>query len=378
MKKGVLLLTSLLLLAGCALPMPLKIASWALDGISYLATEKSIAENGLSIIAKKDCSLMRPLKGEQVCIGNGYDIAQVLKNAVQSAGVNDQEVQTAALAEFKTAAGPSPERLSLKKLSYDASEFSDAWRFMRQRDAHAKQAEQAKQTKPAEPEHLAARKAPSRTRMKAVKAAAVDATDATGAPAAGYDADENTEAWAFIQARNGSLAAAPQAGSGEETQQAQQAEEGGLGAPFGASAPEVSETADIMDTAEPAPIPTAPIAEVAEVAEAPLTGPDAQPSAGLYYVIGSLTRLIDLDRLTQRRKDLESLVVVTRMRDRPLYREVVGPFKRNEKQAIRRMIEKAGVAKAWLTFIDPHSWTLASPAEISALTLVGAQTASLR
>lgn len=328
MKKGVLLLTSLFLLAGCALPLPLKVASWALDGISYLATNKSVAENGLSIIAQKDCSLMRPLKGGPVCIGNNYDIAQVLRNAVAPATVNDQGVQAQAQAqaEFETAAGPPP-----KRLSYDPSEFTDAWRFMRQRDA---QAEQTKQAKQARLEHPAAtRKVSPRARMKAVKAATIQPITADDGGAPGYDAGEDTEAWAFIQARN----ALP-----------------------------TPETA--VATAKPVTVPMAKATE---------TGPDTQPSAGLYYVIGSLTRLTDLDRLTKRRADLKSLVVVARVQDRPLYREVVGPFKRSEKQAIRRMIEKAGVAKAWLTFIDPRRWTLAGPAEISALTLEGAQTASL-
>ncbi|HEC90488.1 MAG TPA: hypothetical protein ENI55_02355 [Alphaproteobacteria bacterium] len=333
MKKGLIVLTSLFLLAGCALPLPLKVASWALDGVSYLATQKSIAENGLSIIAKKDCSLMRPLKGQPICVGNNYDIAQVLKNTVASVSASDQDVQVQALAEFETAAGPAPD-----KLSYDASEFSDAWRFMRQQTGQAEQMA---------PKHIVEAVTPPVTAV-----GAIDTTGFSGPP--GYDAGENTEAWAFIQARNGGLATGPQVAPPEETQQAEEGS-GDVSPP---------------DTAEPMPaIP---------VAQAPGIGPDAQPSAGLYYVIGSLTRLINLDRLAQRQTDLESLVVVARVRDRPIYREVVGPFKRSEKQAIRRIIEKAGVTKAWLTFIDPHRWTLASPAEISAMPRVGAQTASLR
>jgi hypothetical protein len=368
MKKGVLLLTSLFFLAGCALPLPLKVASWALDGISYLATDKSVAENGLSIIAKKDCSLMRPLKGQPVCIGNGYDIAQVLRNAVASASVTDKGVQAQAMAEFETAAGPPPKKLSPASLSYDPSEFTDAWRFMRQRDAQAAQAAQVAQAARTKPER-AARKVSSRARVKSAKAAtrptaATDATDTTdttdtiGAPA-GYDAGEDTAAWAFIQARNGRLVAKPQVGPPEETQQA---EDGGGGA---SSPPKTSEA----DTVE-----SMATMHMARATESKL---DIRPGAGLYYVIGSLTKLINLDRLAQRQVDLKSLVVVAQVRDRPFYREVVGPFKRSEKQTIRRMIETAGVTKAWLTFIDPHRWTLASPAEISVLTLGGAQTASL-
>ena len=342
MKKGLLLLTSLLFLAGCALPLPLKVASWALDGISYLATNKSIAENGLSIIAGKDCSLMRPLKGQPVCIGNNYDIAKVLKNAVAPVAVNDRDVQSLAMAEFEVAAGPAPDKLSSDKLSYDASEFSDAWRFIRQ---------QAGREERAEPKHIA--KTLSRAPIKVVKAV-TSPTLATGPP--GYDAGESTGAWAFIVARNdASDDTVSGAMAGAEPQAEPQAEP--------------PEKAQRQAQSIPAPTP---------MPRASATGPDIRPSAGLYYVIGSLTRLADVARLSRRRIDLESRVVVAQLRDRPIYREVVGPFKRSEKQAVRRMIEKSGVTKAWLTFIDPRLWTLADPAEISTLIQVGAQTASLR
>ena len=41
------------------MPLPFQIASWALDGISYIATEKSVTDHGISIIAQKDCALLR-------------------------------------------------------------------------------------------------------------------------------------------------------------------------------------------------------------------------------------------------------------------------------------------------------------------------------
>ena len=56
-----------LFLAACAAPLPVKIASWAIDGLSYLSTGKSIADHGISAIARKDCALWRTVKGEQVC-----------------------------------------------------------------------------------------------------------------------------------------------------------------------------------------------------------------------------------------------------------------------------------------------------------------------
>jgi hypothetical protein len=58
------------LLSGCAMPLPYQIASWALDGISYVATEKSVTDHGISIVARKDCALLRVVQGNEICSAN--------------------------------------------------------------------------------------------------------------------------------------------------------------------------------------------------------------------------------------------------------------------------------------------------------------------
>ena len=67
MKRTVLLLPALLLLQACALPVPLQIAAWIADGVSFFTTEKSISDHGLSAVTEKDCAMWRGLKGEDVC-----------------------------------------------------------------------------------------------------------------------------------------------------------------------------------------------------------------------------------------------------------------------------------------------------------------------
>lgn len=56
-----------LVLGGCALPLPIQIASWAIDGISYVATQKSITDHGLSIVADRDCAMHRVLTDGDIC-----------------------------------------------------------------------------------------------------------------------------------------------------------------------------------------------------------------------------------------------------------------------------------------------------------------------
>ena len=67
-KRLATLVMGLFLLSGCALPPALQVASWAIDGISYLATQKSATDHGLSVLAQKDCSVLRMLSDpKEVC-----------------------------------------------------------------------------------------------------------------------------------------------------------------------------------------------------------------------------------------------------------------------------------------------------------------------
>lgn len=103
--KIVSVIAGAVFLSGCALPVHYQIASWALDGISYVATEKSLTDHGISMVTKKDCALWRGLKGEEVC--SEYDDAGTVAIAAaepDQAPLTDQE-DVAALANFETAAG---------------------------------------------------------------------------------------------------------------------------------------------------------------------------------------------------------------------------------------------------------------------------------
>ena len=105
-------------LSGCAVPLPVRVASWAIDGISYLTTQKSIIEHGISFVAKKDCSILRGVTENQFCVdGAPSDTAVALAEDRGDAAIGtpgDVEVAATALAdgeildEFETAAGPAP------------------------------------------------------------------------------------------------------------------------------------------------------------------------------------------------------------------------------------------------------------------------------
>ncbi len=68
-----------LLVGACVLPLPLQVASMVLDGVSYLATQKSLSDHGLSAISGKDCALLRTLTLDPICRErtSGTDVAFV-------------------------------------------------------------------------------------------------------------------------------------------------------------------------------------------------------------------------------------------------------------------------------------------------------------
>jgi len=108
-RRGAPLVLISVLLGACSIPVPLKFASWALDGIAYLTTEKSVTDHGISLVARKDCALWRGVKGEQICRSDdGTAIAAAEGQAVGNAegGYSSDAWTLVALAPAAGPAGP--------------------------------------------------------------------------------------------------------------------------------------------------------------------------------------------------------------------------------------------------------------------------------
>ncbi len=89
-----------LLLAGCALPLPLQLASWAISGISYVKTGKSISDHVISAVASRDCALHRIALGEDVCFPGALDDSDI---AVASKGDTEDKPLDVAAEDTSTA-----------------------------------------------------------------------------------------------------------------------------------------------------------------------------------------------------------------------------------------------------------------------------------
>lgn len=66
-----------ILLAGCALPPAITVASLAADGVSYLTTGKSTTDHAISAITQEDCALVRAVKEEAICVPQGSAVAGI-------------------------------------------------------------------------------------------------------------------------------------------------------------------------------------------------------------------------------------------------------------------------------------------------------------
>lgn len=96
MYKWVSLSVGAVLLSGCALPVPFQIASWALDGISMLATQKSVTDHGISLVTQKDCAIWRGVTEGALCrVGEQSDVL-----------VAEDAAKTSSVASLQATSGP--------------------------------------------------------------------------------------------------------------------------------------------------------------------------------------------------------------------------------------------------------------------------------
>lgn len=67
--RATIIVGAILLLAGCvAIPPVVSIASWAINGVSYLASGKSVSDHAISAVLDQDCATWRILKGDPICV----------------------------------------------------------------------------------------------------------------------------------------------------------------------------------------------------------------------------------------------------------------------------------------------------------------------
>lgn len=109
-----------LFVGGCTVPMSVTAAGWAIDGISYIATNKSLTDHGLSFAAGMDCALYRVVVSGKICHEYG-DSETLLADAGERFNLEEEalpeelsdndseEPSVLELANFETASGGDEE-----------------------------------------------------------------------------------------------------------------------------------------------------------------------------------------------------------------------------------------------------------------------------
>ena len=81
LRRPTVLLAGLAVLSGCALPLPIVLAGYAADGISLVASERTLSDHALSAGAEEDCALWRVVTDEEICIDDGRRIDIMVASA---------------------------------------------------------------------------------------------------------------------------------------------------------------------------------------------------------------------------------------------------------------------------------------------------------
>lgn len=72
-----------LALSACgAIPTPLSVASYAVDGISYAVSGKALGDHALSAVMDQDCAMIRVVQGRYMCHDVGDTTDEELYRAV--------------------------------------------------------------------------------------------------------------------------------------------------------------------------------------------------------------------------------------------------------------------------------------------------------
>ncbi|MBT6095485.1 MAG: hypothetical protein HOH04_11430 [Rhodospirillaceae bacterium] len=88
-----------LLLGACGLPVGIQIASLVADGVSYMTTDKTLTDHGISAVTQKDCALWRTVEGKDICRNDAdSDIVQTALADTESVDASDDLPEQVALA----------------------------------------------------------------------------------------------------------------------------------------------------------------------------------------------------------------------------------------------------------------------------------------
>lgn len=303
MAKRMMLAACMLLLGGCALPVPLQIASWAADGISFVMTKKSLTDHGISMVTQKDCALLRAVTEGTVCRDD--DAATMIADASQG------NVDAAPVATDAVVVAPSA-KAAVKPVAVSAFAPSDGWRS------------------PAElsTENLAA--------FETASGVLATEPEPAAKPSQGLFA-ETPKVAADVPSP---VVEAPVVEEKIATEPVQVA-----------AVQPAAETPPPAKAQKPwQQLVAAKHAVVADVA------PEAAPK--LFMVMGSFSKRDNALGLARRFADMNPYVLTSEMNGRKVYRVAIGASTAEGQKVVRRQLARIGVVDVWAARMDASVWTV--------------------
>ena len=370
MKRFMALGAFALLLGGCAIPFPVQVASWAIDGISYVMTQKSVADHGISLVAQKDCAILR---------------------GVLDPGEFCRDLDDAATAVADSGDGTGPKTAALAALGEDArketlEETEGASELLAELLEVEKLAAFDTAAGPADgvpaaaiifdyPLYPGAETAALGVELIYIPLVFEDGVamvdpDAAAVETAALTPEASVPPLVFEDGVPLSLPLdVPLAGAAEAAVETDaEASEQAL---YLGPTEDVADGADGADDADFAPaarpVPPAPGPWLEATAGRgddngePAVGEPAvgEPAAGFYFVIGSFHQHLNAKKLRSRYRALTPSVLAARIEKGVVYRVVVGPFDQRHAKDIHKRIYAAGISDSWAIRVKPGEWSMA-------------------
>ncbi len=301
-----------LVLGACGLPVGVQIASLVADGISYLTTEKTLTDHGISVVTSKDCSLWRGVEGKDICRD---------EDQMGTEGIELSEASTTP--QNKTAKGAT---ISAEQPYPVVAAKADLTEKKRRIIAPApKPAPRSDDGvgKPIDTDRLILGQDEGKSRKVPVRAPVIQETAA--APIEPITIEAKNDAIALL---------APLKSSKAELINSKN-----LVPPSPALAP-----ANKISAFRSKPVPTQTIIPAKMMAK---EGTVKKRHRRTYYIIASYHRSADARRFSGRHGDLKPLVLEGTAKGHKVFRVAVGPIAKTERRATRQRLKSAGFKDTW-------------------------------
>ncbi len=299
-----------LVLGACGLPVGVQIASLVADGISYLTTEKTLTDHGISVVTSKDCSLWRGVEGKDICRD---------EDQMGTEGIELSEASTTP--QNKTAKGAT---ISAEQPYPVVAAKADLTEKKRRIIAPApKPAPRSDDGvgKPIDTDHLILGQDEGKSRKVPVRAPVIQETAA--APIEPINIEAKNDAIALLAPLKSSKA--------ELTNSKNQA-------------PPALAPANKISAFRSKPVPTQTIIPAKMMAK---EGTVKKRHRRTYYIIASYHRSADARRFSGRHSGLKPLVLEGTAKGHKVFRVAVGPIAKTERRATRQRLKSAGFKDTW-------------------------------